>query len=530
MESIINKNTMVVFISALIAGYFFSTIHNFEQRAVDAGLVLAEVVVYPDQISPMKEYFLKSWTSINQTSKLLLDFNFSLKIVSKIIIFLVTILYFLGVFLTVNSATKSILLSILLSVMILIFQKNMGDTDYPSLFFSEHTYGMMSLALVTCIFGLLISGNLFLGGLLSSLLISIHPLVGAWLTGIIIVTLIINKYFFKINYNKKNLIKGLSVGLIFTLISLFYHLYIVSDFNSQFDLKSYENYMKYWEGHRFEAAYHLEYFLKTLLLFIFTLISLKIFKNKFTENFRFGILFIFNSIILSTFFYFFYKFFHSYMPDIVFRIMPTRFTIIHSVIGWPIILSIIFVLLKSFENKKYIFKNLSYSLILFVIIGYSISHYKVFIKLKNSFLINTSTHQNFLEEEKFWNTIKHDNLSGYILTSFSTSTISMRKTFKPILLDVSSFDFIPYFPNTAKNVSLIVEKIYGIPFDQPPKNIRNRPFLTDENIRPIFESYSNEKWKVLSKNFNFKGIIIPTDWVINLPLKIKSKKFSFYII
>ena len=75
--------------------------------------------------------------------------------------------------------------------MILIFQKNMGDTDYPSLFFSEHTYGMMSLALVTCIFGLLISGNLFLGGLLSSLLISIHPLVGAWLTGIIIVTLII---------------------------------------------------------------------------------------------------------------------------------------------------------------------------------------------------------------------------------------------------------------------------------------------------------------------------------------------------
>ena len=67
---------------------------------------------------------------------------------------------------------------------------------------------------------------------------------------------------------------------------------------------------------------------------------------------------------------------------------------------------------------------------------------------------------------------------------------------------------------------MAVEKIYGIPFDQPPKNIRNRPFLTDENIRPIFESYSNEKWKVLSKNFNFKGIIIPTDWVINLPLKL----------
>ena len=530
MQSVVNKNAMVIFISVLVTGYFFSTIHNFEQRAVDAGLVLAEIVVYPDQISPMKEYFLKSWTSINQISKLLLDFNISLKVISKIIIFLVSILYFFGVLLTVNSTTRSIFLSILLSVMILVFQKNMGDTDYPSLFFSEHTYGMLSLALVTCIFGLLISGNLFLGGVLSSLLICVHPLVGAWLTGIIIITLIINKYFFRINYNRKNLIKGLSVGLILTFISLFYHLYIVSDFESQFDLQSYESYMKYWEGHRVENIYHLEYFSKTFLLFVFILLSLKTFKNKFTENFRFGILFILNSIIFSTFFYFFYKFFYAYMPDIVYRIMPTRFTIIHSVIGWPIILSIVFVLLKNFKNKKKIFKNLSYSLILFIVIGYSTSHYKVFIKLKNLWLINSSTHQKFTEEDKFWNRIKNENFHGYILTSFSTSTISMRKTLKPILLDVSSFDFVPYFPNTAKNVSLIIEKIYGIPFDRPPKNIINRPFLPDENIRYNFENYSNEKWKELSKNFNFKAIIIPSDWVINLPLKIKSKNFSFYVI
>ena len=139
-------------------------------------------------------------------------------------------------------------------------------------------------------------------------------------------------------------------------------------------------------------------------------------------------------------------------------------------------------------------------------------------------------HNSIKSYYRWENTIKNDNLAGYILTSFSTSTISMRKTFKPILLDVSSFDFIPYFPNTAKNVSLIIEKIYGIPFEQPPKNIRNRPFLADENIKPNFENYSKEKWKELSKSFNFKATIIPADWVINLPLKIKSKKFAFYII
>ena len=37
-------------------------VYPFGQRAVDAALVLAKLVDYPDQISPMSEYFLKSWT------------------------------------------------------------------------------------------------------------------------------------------------------------------------------------------------------------------------------------------------------------------------------------------------------------------------------------------------------------------------------------------------------------------------------------------------------------------------------------
>ena len=77
----------------------------------------------------------------------------------------------------------------------------------------------------------------------------------------------------------------------------------------------------------------------------------------------------------------------------------------------------------------------------------------------------------------------------------------MRKTFKPILLDVSSLDFVPYFPNTAKNMSLIIEEIYGIDFDNPPTNIKNKPFLADESIKNNFENYSNAEWKMLSKKF-----------------------------
>ena len=50
-------NPTIIFILTLFVGYFFAQIHTFEQRAVDAALVLSNLVNYPDQISPMKEYF-----------------------------------------------------------------------------------------------------------------------------------------------------------------------------------------------------------------------------------------------------------------------------------------------------------------------------------------------------------------------------------------------------------------------------------------------------------------------------------------
>ena len=522
-------NIAIILISTLLVSYFFAQIHLFEQRAVDAGLVLSNIVLYPDDISPMKEYFVKSWTSLHQISKILLDLDWTFQNISKLIIFVTAILYFLGIFLTANSAINSVSASIFIAIALLIFQKNLGDTDYPSLVFSEHSYGMVSLAMVTCIFGLIFSGNLFFAGLLSSILISLHPLIGIWTSGIILFSLILNKYYLKINVDNKKLIKGYIVGIFFTSISLVYYFYLSGNLNSYFDLESYNNYMKYWEGHRNETAIHLEYLLKTLVLFIFGYLSIMVFGKHFSKNFRFGILCLLSSIIFSSIFYFLYKLLLPNVPDFFVRIMPGRFTILHSVIAWPIILSVLFILIKNLKRKYYILDNLEYFFIIFIILTYSVSHYKTFIKLKNQYINNTSQKVS-LYDDKFWSDAKKIKFDGYLLTSYSSSTIAMRKILKPIILDVSSLDFVPYFPNTAKNMSLIIEKVYGIPFNNPPLDIRNRPFLTDENIKSNFENYSEEKWIKLSQEFNFHGIIIPSDWNINLTPVLIGKKFTLYII
>ena len=527
MKLILNsslKNFIVVFILSIIFGYFFSTIYDFEQRAVDSALVYSKIVTYPDEISPMNEYFLKSLRLLHQISNFFLFFNWSFSSVSKLLIFLITVIYFVGITLAVNSATKSIYLSVLVSVMILIFQKNFGDTDYPTLFFTEHSYGMFGLAITTCIFGCLLSGNLFFAGLITSILISIHPIIGIWMCGIILISLFIYRFFSKFTLSKKKILIGLLSGIIITTISLIYHFATMQEFYSSFDLSSYNNYMQFWEGHRNESGYHFEYFIKTFILFIFGILCLKAFDNKFDENFKFGIICVLCSIILSTSFYFLFKFFHPYIPDLILRTMPTRFATLHSVIGWPLLLGILFVLAGEFSKKS------GHILIIFIIAFYSISHHKVFFKLHNLFIKNTSNQMVSIEETNFWNNIKEIKSNGYLLTTYSTSVVSMRKSLKPILLDVTSFDFVPYYPNTAKNLSTIIENVYGIPFDNPPSNISDQPFLLDENVRSNFENYSEEKWKELSKDYNLFGIIVPVSWNINLSNSSKNEKFAFYII
>ena len=524
------KNFLIILISSLFVGYFFMQVYPIEQRAVDGGLILAKIVNYPDQISPMKEYFLTSWTSIHQISKLFLNFNWSFINVSKLIIFITTIFYFIGIVLTINSATRSTLTAILIAFMILIFQKNFGDTDYPSMIFSEHTYGMISLAVVTLIFGLLFNGNLFFAGLFSALLISIHPLIGLWINGIIFISITINKNLFKFTLDWNKFVKGFAIGIILTVVSFVYHYILTVDFTSYFNLEAYDNYMKYWEGHRNGKEFHVEYFLKTFLLFGLGVLSLIALRNNFAENFKFGILCVLTSIILSTLIYFTYKIFFPYMPDLIIRILPARFTIMHSIIGWPLILGILFVFIKKFEKKNKIFNNSAHILIVFIVLFYSVSHYKVLIKLQNLFIENITKQTTSIEDKNFWNVVKNTDFDGYIVTSYSTSAISMRKALRPIILDVTILDFVPYFPNTAKSMSVIIEKIYGISFSSPPLEVRNRAFLSDEAIKLNFEKYPREKWQQLSKDFNISAIIVPVNWKIDLTPHAKSNSFAFYML
>ena len=66
--------------------------------------------------------------------------------------------------------------------------------------------------------------------------------------------------------------------------------------------------------------------------------------------------------------------------------MPSRFLILHSFVGWPLIISMIYQIFSGFNaTKKFI------SVFIFgILIIYSVQHYKNFIKIKNEFVSNFS--------------------------------------------------------------------------------------------------------------------------------------------
>ena len=74
----------------------------------------------------------------------------------------------------------------------------------------------------------------------------------------------------------------------------------------------------------------------------------------------------------------------------------------------------------------------------------------------------------------------------------------------------------------------ILENIYGISFEEPPTKFLGA--IIDTWFRDIFEKRSIDDWKKISKKYNISGVIVPSDWNLQIEDKIISQKFIAYIL
>ena len=108
----------------LIFSLLFSILFFNDQVAVRGGLVISDLVSYNDNISPLKYYFLNSWTIVTQISALFLKIGFSVKITSLILVFVLTFIMMLSSFLILKKFTGDKTLSLITTIFLIFFQKN----------------------------------------------------------------------------------------------------------------------------------------------------------------------------------------------------------------------------------------------------------------------------------------------------------------------------------------------------------------------------------------------------------------------
>ena len=514
------------------------------QSAVDGGLILSGLVNFPENFSNVTSSYHNAYTVLNYFTLLLLKINFSVDSISIILTFIIISFYTLGIFYLTLGITKSQILALLLSLYTTIHTNHFGYVDYPVLFYAEHSFGAFSLSAFTFIVGLLANKNFKTAGLITAILLSSHFVVGLWTLLLFIIIYLIDIFFLRhiknnIKTEIKKLLLGFSIWLIPIIVSIIFYSNNLID-NSYFDLKDFVIYMDLWEHHRNLTLIRYNYILKTLFLLILVLTYTYYFKQR--ENLIF-ILFILLTCLGSLSIHLFYKIVpHSYIPQFLINSMPTRVFLLHSVLGYPLIISIFFSIFKqsnfgiNLNLKKY--KTFFIIITVIIILSLSFNIDNFFPKAKNFYtnkiekrflkFSNTLFKKSINDEYLFWQKINEIKSDGYYITTFNSSALTLRYGRKPYILNTTMLDNIPYFPYQVTETKLIIEDIYGISFNDPP--IKFLGAILDDWFKSTFEKRSVNDWKIIAEKYNISGVIVPSDWNLVIKDKIVSQKFTAYIL
>ena len=140
------------------------------------------------------------------------------------------------------------------------------------------------------------------------------------------------------------------------------------------------------------------------------------------------------------------------------------------------------------------------------------------------FVDNIQKKETDFYDEYFWNKVKNLDDNFYTIITFSTENLTYRYANKPYIIKISSFDYVPYKPTSAKKTFDILREIYGV-------NINNdKKFLTEEFIKDQFQRKKNYNWIKIKQEFNAKYVIVPYEWNLDLKEILSNKKFKVYEI
>ena len=225
------------------------------QEGVDGSLVLAGIIHYPPQ-SPMYQYFFGSWTLIHQLGALLLRAGVDQGYVNGIIFLIPCALFVSAYAAVIYCFSSQFQLSLVAAALFYLanpLARYFASPDYMmvGLPWSQppiQTFGFWAHAGSVWVIGCVAAGRKALAVFSALVLIAVHPVLGAYMTALLISALLIGKLFFGVRTD--GVAKGAVAGALVTLLSLAVYLRMRPDFSAAIDQAAYDAYMSAWDTHR----------------------------------------------------------------------------------------------------------------------------------------------------------------------------------------------------------------------------------------------------------------------------------------
>ena len=333
--------------------------------------------------------------------------------------------------------------------------------------------------------------------------------MGIWLISLFVILLLIFYQRFEI----KNFVSSFLIGILILSISVSFYLYSsIETLDYSKDL--FQIYIEKWDGHRANTGQiHYEYLTKSLIFIM--LINFIIYKKK---EFKIGLFFLNLVMVSSIAIYLFFKIFYLNKFQIFSMIIPGRLMVTYTFILWPILIGVLY--------NKFMFKKIFIKFFYFLIILYSLMHYKNFLIFEKS-IKNINVIFNVKDKKNIYTILRNIDETGNIIATEYTGDYVINISRKPLLL-MRSFDYMPYHPYLIDSLVKILTEIYGYSFKDP--YIKNYPYLNDKFIKKIFENKSQKDWVKIKKKFNAEYLIAPREWDIKMkPIHTDDKNNLFKI-
>jgi hypothetical protein len=530
------------------------------QYATEGSLVLAGIVQYPPS-SLMNYYFLGIWTSLHQFAALLLLVGVSQTIVDYMVSILPAGMLLGAMTMVIYGFCRRPIFSLAAGVICfstLTVSSEFGSPDYPLLGAiwansREHTFGIWGGVTATWALGALVGGRNVMAGFTAAVLVSIHPVIGLYISAILVVVMLVG-HLLPSAFSTAGIGRGLIMGSAVTLVSLVFYLAARPPTPSSFNADDFATYLKVWDYHRslkVDSGFVLAKARLPLLLAGGLALFLLASRGR-SGPADAGALGLLGTTVGSTI-----LFAAAHLgspPQFFVNAIPGRLLNIHAYLSGAIILALMtwFVvrllmmavtelavlypeqLQRLIPPRRAIATALfgSFALMLAARSG-TLESLEKFSTSMQLFVV-TGHAPRFASDpnnETFWTEVKQAAARDLVLTSRDASFDAVTKGHLAIGFDPNGFDFVPYLPSTASAVRRFVEIGYGVSFSDPPTDLRARGSLPNGVERDYWAGLSVNQWRdEIGKNLGIAGIIAPREWKIALVPAVMGPQFNFYPI